>query len=205
MRRAKWSLASLMILAVLVPMAMLAQAGFDKVSPFGYRGQAAGIKVVVDTEPAAWQGKAKFIPLVIFVGSEGAQTITLNQAAFALTDPSGKVLPMAPYDVIKDKKSYGDFNVANDYTFIKKTIEAGPDAQSYNGLGYQQSVVVFYPNVSGKPALVRDTAELRPNAFSMFLAYFPNPVPKAQGTYKLTYTDPATKGVVTVPFEIKWR
>jgi hypothetical protein len=39
----------------------------------------------------------------------------------------------------------------------------------------------------------------------MFLAYFPNPVPKEKGTYKLTYTDPATKGVVTVPFEIKWR
>jgi hypothetical protein len=205
MRKAKWSLASLMVLALLIPLAMLAQAGFDKVSPFGYRGQGSGIKVIVDTEPAAWQGKSKFIPLVIFVGSEGAQSITLNMAAFTLTDPSGKVHPLAPYDVIKDKKSYGDFNVANDYTFISKTIEMGPDAQSYNGLGYQKGLVVFYPNVSGAPAMVRDTAELRPNAFGMFLAYFANPVPKAKGTYKLTYTDPATKGVVTVPFEIKWR
>jgi|WetSurMetagenome_2_1015567.scaffolds.fasta_scaffold07134_6 hypothetical protein len=206
MRSAKWSLASLMVLAILIPLTMLAQTGFDKVSPFGYRGQASGIKVIVDTEPAAWQGKSKFIPLVIFVGSEGAQSITLNQAAFTLTDPSGKVLPMAPYDVIKDKKNYGDFNVANDYTFIKKTIEAGPDAQSFNGLGYQPGLVCFYPNVGpGGQSMIRDTAELRPNAFGMFLAYFANPVPKAKGTYKLTYTDPATKGVVTVPFEIKWR
>lgn len=205
MHKAKWSLASLMVLAILIPLTMLAQTGFDKVSPYGYRGQASGVKVIVDVEPAAWQGKSKFIPLVVFVGSEGAQSVTLNMAAFTLTDPSGKVHPMAPLADVKDKKAYGDFNIANDYTFIKKTIEAGPDAQSFNGLGYQQGLVVFYPNISGVPAMIRDTAELRPNAFGMFLAYFANPVPKAKGTYKLTYTDPATKTVVTVPFEIKWR
>ena len=204
MRKAAWSLAGLMVLALLIPLTMVAQSGFDKVSPFGFRGEGSGIKVVVDTETARYQGKSKYIPIVVFIGSQGAQSITLNQAAFTLTDPSGKVYPMAPLEEVKDKKAYGDFNIANDYTFIKKTIEAGPDAQSYNGLSYQQGLVVFYPNIAGIPAMVRDTGELRPNGFGMFLAYFANPGGKMNGTYKLTYTDPATKGVVTVPFEIKW-
>ena len=209
MRKGLWILGTLAVLSLVLPLVLIAQgaaapAAATKVSPFGFLAENAGIKVVVDTETARYQGKSKYIPMVVFFAARGAQTITLNRAAFTLTDPSGKVHPMATQEEIKDKKNYGDFNVANDYTFIHKTIEAGPDVQSFNGLSFAKGVVVFFPNVSGLPAMGREPGELRPNGWGWALMYFANPGGKMAGTYKLTYTDPATKGTVTVPFEIKW-
>jgi hypothetical protein len=190
---------------LLLPLLLVAQAGgATKVSPFGFMVESDGIRLVVDAETARYQGKKPYIPIAIFIGSAGAKSITLNRGAFTLTDPSGKVSPMATTDDVKDKKNYGNFAVADDYTFIKKTIEAGPDVQSFNGLRVQTGTC-FFPNVGGKPAMIRDDVELRPNGWTMALLYFANPAGKAEGTYKLTYTDPATKGVVVVPFEIQWK
>ena len=206
MRTKNWLWAGVVSVVVLLPLVLIAQAGaVTKASPFGFLVENAGIKVVVDTETACWQGKSKYIPVAVFVASRGAQAITLTRAAFTLTDPSGKVHAMATQEEIKDKKNYGDFNVANDYTFFHKTIEVGPDVQSFNGLSLAPAAAVFFPNVSGKPALIREPGELRPNGWTWFLAYFANPGGKMAGTYKLTYADPATKGVVEVPFEIKWK
>lgn len=201
----RWILSVAGVLAVLVPLAFIAQAGgATKVSPFGFMAESAGIKIVVDVETARYQGKMKYIPVVVFIGSNGAQTITLDRAAFTLTDPAGTVHPMGSLEEVKNKKNYGDFNVANDYTFVHKTIEAGPDVQSFNGLNFQQGTC-FFPNAGGLPAMLRDTVQLRPNGWTWALMYFPNPGGKAKGTYKLTYTDPASKGVVVVPFEIDWK
>jgi hypothetical protein len=80
----------------------------------------------------------------------------------------------------------------------------GPDVQSFNGLGFQKRTC-FFPNVGGAPAMIRDDLQLRPNAWTWALMYFANPGGKAAGTYKLTYTDPATKGVVAIPFTIQWK
>ncbi len=205
MRKNVSVLSVLTCLCLVLPMALAAQGGAAKsVSPFGFMMENAGIRVVVDAEATRYQGKSKYIPLVVFVGSSGAQTITLNRGAFTLTDPSGAVHPLATQAEISDKKNYGSFNVANDYTFVHKTINAGPDVQSYNGLGFQDDTC-FFPNVSGRPSLVRDNVQVRPNAFTAALLYFANPAGKAAGIYKLTYTDPATKTVVVVPFVIKWK
>jgi hypothetical protein len=201
--RVLWTLAAA---ALVVPLLLVAQAGeAKKVSPFGFMVESDGIRLVVDTQTACYQGKKPYIPMVVFIGSYGAKTIQLTRAAFTLADPSGKVSPLADLATIKDKKNYGDFSVADDYTFIKKTIEVGPNVQSFNGLSLQPGVVVFFPNVSGKPAMVREPSELRPNGWTWALLYFANPAGKDKGTYKLTYTDPATKGVVTVPFTIQWK
>ena len=206
MRKGLWILGMLAVVALALPLVLIAQAGAAKqVSPFGFMVENAGIRMVVDTETARYQGKSKYIPLMVFIGYNGSQSITLSRAAFTLTDPSGKVASMAGQEEVKDKKNYGDFNVANDYTFIHKTIEAGPDVQSFNGLSFQQGAVVFFPNVGGIPAMIREPAELRPIAFTSALMYFANPGGKMKGTYKLTYIDPATKGTVTVPFEIEWK
>jgi hypothetical protein len=206
MRKGLWILGTLAVVALALPLVLIAQAGAAKqVSPFGFMVENAGVRMVVDTETARYQGKSKYIPLVVFIGYNGTQSITLTRGAFTLTDPSGKVVSMADRDTIKDKKNYGDFNVANDYTFIHKTIEVGPDVQSFNGLTFQQGAVVFFPNVSGLPAMIREPGELRPFAFTSALMYFANPGGKMKGAYKLTYTDPATKGTVTVPFEIEWK
>lgn len=198
-------LAILGAVAVLVPLILAAQAGAaKKVSPFGFMVENDGIRLVVDTQTACYQGKKPYIPMVIFIGSYGAKTIQLTRAAFTLADPSGKVNLMADLATIKDKKNYGDFSVADDYTFIKRTIEAGPNVQSFNGLSFQQGTC-FFPNVAGMPAMIRDDVELRPNGWTMALLYFANPAGKDKGTYTLTYTDPATKGVVAVPFTIQWK
>lgn len=192
-------------LTILTASTVRAQAGAAKqVSPFGFMVENAGIRLVVDTETARYQGKKPYIPMMVFIGFFGAKSITLTRAAFTLTDPNGKVIPMADLATIKDKKNYGDFGVADDYTFIHKTIEAGPDVQSFNGLSFQPGTC-FFPNAGGLPALIRDTVELRPNGWTSALMYFANPGGKVKGTYKLTYTDPATKGVVTVPFTIDWK
>lgn len=205
MRLRNWTVVAVGLAALVLPILFIAQAGAVKqVSPFGFMVENAGIRLVVDAETARYQGKKAFIPIVIFIGSSGAQTIKLNRGAFTLTDPNGKVSPMATQEQIKDKKNYGDFAVADDYTYIHKTIEVGPDVQSFIGLSMQKGTC-FFPNVSGTPALIRDDLELRPNGWTGALLYFANPAGKAKGAYKLTYTDPATKGVVTVPFEIDWK
>jgi hypothetical protein len=206
MRKGIWILGTLAVVALAIPLVLIAQAEAAKqVSPFGFMVENAGVRMVVDTETARYQGKSKYIPLVVFIGYNGSQSITLSRAAFTLTDPSGKVISMASQEEIKDKKNYGDFNVANDYTYIQKTIEAGPDVQSFNGLSFQRGAAVFFPNVSGIPAMIREPGELRPIAFTSALMYFANPGGKMKGAYKLTYIDPATKGTVTVPFEIEWK
>ena len=206
MRKGLWILGTLAVVALALPLVLIAQAEAAKqVSPFGFMVENAGVRMVVDTETARYQGKSKYIPLMVFIGYNGTQSITLTRDAFTLTDPSGKVVSMADRDTVKDKKNYGDFNVANDYTFIHKTIEAGPDVQSFSGLSFQKGAVVFFPNVSGIPAMIREPGELRPFAFTSALMYFANPGGKMKGTYKLTYIDPATKGTVTVPFEIEWK
>jgi hypothetical protein len=206
MKTKKWIWAGVASAVILLPLVLIAQAGVaTKASPFGFLVENAGIKVVVDTQTACYQGKSKYIPMVVFIASRGAQTITLARTAFTLTDPSGKVHPMASQEEIMDKKNYGGFNLANDYTFIHKSIEAGPDVQSFNGLSLAPGAAVFFPNIGGKPAMLREPGELRPNGWTWFLGYFANPGGKMEGTYKLTYTDPTTKGVVEVPFEIKWK
>jgi len=206
MRKGLWILETLAVAALALPLVLIAQAEAAKqVSPFGFMVENAGIRMVVDTETARYQGKSKYIPMVVFIGYNGSESITLSRAAFTLTDPSGKVAPMASQEEVMDKKGYGGGNVANDYTFIHKTIEAGPDVQSFNGLSFQQGAAVFFPNIAGIPAMIREPAELRPIAFTSALMYFANPGGKMKGTYKLTYTDPATKGTVTVPFSIDWK
>jgi hypothetical protein len=205
MRKGVWILATLAVVSLVLPLIPVAQApAVKKVSATGFMVENAGIRVVVETETARYKGKSAYIPMVVFVGFSGAKAITLNRGAFTLTDPSGKVAPMADLATIKDKKNYGDFAVADDYTFIQKTVEAGPCAAAFNGLGFQKGTC-FFPNVGGAPALIRDTVEVSPTAWTWALMYFANPGGKMKGTYKLTYTDPATKGVVTVPFEIEWK
>ena len=206
MRKGLWILGTLAVVALVLPLVLIAQgAAVTKVSPFGFMCENSGIKVVVDTETARYQGKSKYIPMVVFIASRGAQTISLNRDAFTLTDPSGKVHPLASQEEVMDKKNYGGGNVADDYTYIKRTIEAGPDVQAFNGLSFQQGAVVFFPNIAGLPAMIRDTGELRPNGWCSVLLYFANPGGKMKGDYKLTYTDPTSKAAVTVPFPIEWK
>jgi len=193
---------ALAALVVLVPLAFIGQGGeVSKASPFGFMVENAGIRLVVDTETARTKNDKPFIPIVIFIGSRGAQSIRLTRAAFTLTDPSGKVSPMATIEQIQDKKNYGFSEVANDYTFIHKTIEVGPNIAAFNGLRIQPGTC-FFKNIAGKPSIIRDDLELRPNGWTWALLYFANP---AGGNYKLTYTDPTTKGVVVVPFEVDWK
>ena len=197
-----------LLAVVLIPLAFLAQAGSaSKTSTFGFMVQEQGIRLVVNTETAAWKKKPDFLPLVIFIGNStlsSASVLTLNRYCFTLTDPIGQTHSLCTLKEIQDGKNYGFVKVANDYTFIQQSIEAGPDVQSFNGLSLQPGTC-FFTNVRGQPSMIRDQVQIRPNGFTTALLYFANPSGRAKGTYKLTYTDPTTKASVTVPFEIAWK
>ena len=207
MSERRWILAVSLAVAVLLPLAFIAQAGaVSKTSAFGFKVEAQGIRLVVDTQTATWKKKADIIPMVIFIGNTASSStgvLSLNRGCFTLTDPNGKTQALCSLDTIKDTANYGSIEVANDYSFIRRTIEAGPNVQSFNGQGLQPGTC-FYPNVRGKPNMIRDEVQIRPNGYTWALLYFPNPAGRAKGTYKLTYTDPTSKATVTVPFEIAW-
>jgi hypothetical protein len=199
-----WSLGA--ILAIAAPLAYLAQAGeVSKVSEFGYEVDTGGVRMVADVEAARYKGKAKYIPIVMLIGARGTATLNLDRSSFTLTDPAGQTHPLATVAEIQDKKNYGNFNVADDYTYIAKTVEAGPARAAFTGLGFQQGTA-FYVNVGkGFPKMLRDQVQLRPNAFTWALLYFANPGGKASGTYTLTFDDPKNNLKVQLPFTISWK
>lgn len=178
--------------------------GAGNVSPFGFGADQMGVKVVVDTESARYHAKDKYIPLVFWIGSWENITLNLDRTSFNLKDPAGVSHPLANVAEIKDKKNYGDFKVADDYTFIQKTSDVGPIRSAYTGLALQGDTC-FFVNIAGRPGIIRDQVQVKPRAFTLALLYFANPAGKAAGTYVLTVKD--TKGgfSVDVPFTIDWK
>lgn len=178
--------------------------GAGNVSPFGFGAEQMGVKVVVDAESARYHGKDAYIPLVIWIGSWENITLNLDRTAFSLKDPSGNTHALATVEEIKDKKNYGDFKVADDYTFIQKTSDAGPIRSAFSGLALQGDTC-FFINIAGRPGLLRDQVQVKPRAFTLALLYFANPGGKVAGTYVLTVKDAKGGFSVDVPFVIDWK
>ena len=95
MCRRPWFPTISLLAAVLIPLAFIAQAGSaTKTSTFGFMVHEQGIRLVVNTETAAWKKKPNFVPLVIFIGNStlsSASVLTLNRYCFSLTDPIGQI------------------------------------------------------------------------------------------------------------------
>ena len=91
--------------------------------------------------------------------------------------------------------------MADDYTFIQKTSDAGPIRSNLTGLAFQGDTC-FFVNIAGRPGILRDQVQVKPRAFTLAMICFANPGGKAAGTYVLTVKD--TKGgfSVDVPFTI---
>lgn len=178
--------------------------GAGNVSPFGFGAEEMGVKVVVDTESARYHGKDHYIPLVFWIGSWENITLNLDRTSFSLRDPSGKTHSLATVGEISDKKNYGDFKVADDYTFIQKTSDVGPIRSTFTGLALQGDTC-FFINIAGRPGMIRDQVQVRPRAFTLALLYFSNPGGKAAGTYVLTVKDAKGGFSVDVPFTMDWK
>jgi hypothetical protein len=181
----------------------LAAGAQETVAPFCYTGLSQDVRVVVDVNAARHRGGEKFIPLMVYVGCSGAKGLHLDPKAFSLREPDGAVSPVASREQIQDKKAYGYFKVADDYSFLWNNLDRGPVRMAFNGLGYMTGTC-FFPNVGGVPSLVRDEVDLIPYAFTRVLLYFANPVGKSTDIYILTYKDPRTAIEVQVPLRIQW-
>lgn len=205
----KGKLGGIILTAVLVgalSTLIVAQApAFSTVSEFGFRVDTSVLRMVADVDAARYKGKEKYIPVVMLIGARGAVSLNLDRSSFTLTDPSGQAHPLATVAEIQDKASYGNFKVADDYTYIVKTVEGGPARAAFTGLGFQ-SGTAFYVNVGkGLPKMLRDQVELRPNAYTWALLYFANPMGKAAGKYTLTFSDPKNNIKVELPITIPWK
>jgi hypothetical protein len=189
--------------AAVLLLAALAAGAQETVAPFCYTGLSEEVRVVVDVNAARHRGGEKFIPLMVYVGCSGAKGLRLDPKAFSLREPDGAVSPLATREQIQDKKLYGYFKVADDYTFLWNNLDRGPVRMAFNGLGYMKGTC-FFPNVGGVPYLVRDEVDLIPYAFTRVLLYFANPLGKSSDIYILIYKDPHTAIEVQVPLRIHW-
>lgn len=203
-RRDLWirSLGAALVAASALLLALSAQAQ-ETVAPFCYTGVSGDVRVVVDVNAARNRGGEKYIPLMVYVGTNGSKSLRLTLGSFSLREPDGAVSPAATQAQIQDKTAYGYFKVADDYTFLWNNLDRGPVRMAYNGLAYQTGSC-FFPNVSGVPYLVRDFVDLIPYSFTRVLLYFANPLGKSKDIYVLTFKDPKTGTEVQVPFRIQW-
>ncbi len=196
------SMGAALVAASALLLALAADAQ-ETVAPFCYTGVSGDVRVVVDVKAARHRGGEKYIPLMVYVGTNGSKSLRLTLGSFSLREPDGAVSPAATQAQIQDKKAYGYFKVADDYTFLWNNLDRGPVRMAYNGLAYQTGSC-FFPNVGGVPYLVRDFVDLIPYSFTRVLLYFANPLGKTKGVYILTYRDPKTGTEVQVPFRIQW-
>jgi hypothetical protein len=205
MRTGLWVLVTVIVHAALLAPASVAQAGgAERVSEFAFKMETGSVGIVVDTEAASFKSQEKYIPLVVLVGARGTDTLNVNRASFALTDPAGRFHPLATAAEIEDKRNYGSPKVAEDYACIAKTLKTGTARAVFAGLAFQEGTC-FFVNASGIPGVLRDKVQLRPDSFTWVLLYFANPAGRAAGTYRLTFTDSTSAITVSVPFEIRWK
>lgn len=190
-------------LCALLGLEISARAGGD-ISPFGYLVKEGGVTLAVDTQAARHHGKDRFIPLVFWIGCWAPKALDINRGSFTLTDPEGRSLPVATLAEIQNKRAYGLFKVADDYTFVRNTADFQQIRLHFNGLCLEPDTCFFVNIGRGGPSLIRDDIQLRPNAYTLALLYFPNPSGGAAGTYILTFTDHRNGVSLAAPFTIDW-
>lgn len=181
-----------------------ARAG-GNISPFGYLVVDGDVTLAVDTQAACHHGKDKFIPLVFWIGCWAPRALNINRGSFTLTDPDGRSIPVATLAEVQDKKAYGLFKVADDYTFVRNTADFQQIRLNFNGLWLEPDTCFFVNVGRGGPSLLRDNIQLRPNGYTLALLYFPNPSVGAAGPYVLTFTDARNRISLAVPFTIDWK
>jgi len=181
-----------------------ARAG-GNISPFGYLVNDGDVTLAVDTQAARHHGNDKFIPLVFWLGCWAPKALNINRGSFTLTDPEGRSFPVATLAEIQDKKAYGLFKVADDYSFVRNTADFQQIRLNFNGLWLEPDTCFFVNIGRGGPSLIRDDIQLRPNGYTLALLYFPNPSVGAAGPYTLTFTDARNGISLSVPFTIDWK
>lgn len=193
----------LLALAIGLPLTLVSlkadTAGkINKLSAYGYQGKSAGVKMVVDVEVARYRGNEKYIPLFVWLGQNEPKTIHADRSSFILVDPDGKEHKLPEYNTVKN--TYTPTRMSNDYSRLRMI----PDYAS-SAFYYASQVIraAFFPNPS-HGRVMYDHVEIGNRTLMKALLYFPNPMGKAKGTYKLIYHDPKSDTKVVVPFQIPW-
>lgn len=200
-----WIILTAVLVGALSTLIVAQAPAFSTVSEFGFKVDTNTLRMVADVDAARYKGKEKYIPVVMLIGARGSASLNLDRSSFTLTDPAGTVHPLATVEEIQNKANYGNFAVADDYTYIVKTVEGGPARAAFTGLGFQQGTCFFVNVGKGMPKMLRDQVELRPNAFTWALLYFANPMGKEAGQYTLTFSDPKNGIKVDLPVTIPWK
>ncbi len=169
-----------------------------KISLFGYKSEAAGIKLIVDSGIARLRGEEKFIPLLVWLGHSEKKTIHASRGSFMLTDPQGNSYPMPAHSEVVE--GYGANIMSFDYDLAGKTDDYG--AMDFLSCKFMRKVV-FFPDPSSS-RIMYDNAELPNRSYMRTLIYFPNKAGKSDGTYVLTFEDKETGNKVATAFKIDW-
>jgi hypothetical protein len=180
---------------------LAAQSKVAKLSAYGFAVQKGDSTVIVDMDLARYRGNEKFIPLQVVVGNTGAQTLHMTRSTFTLTDPAGHKHPVATVQEIT--KGYGPSMVSNDYSYYRHSALGDYWSSRFQICQFIPKVA-FYANSSGGPRITYDQVELPRNTYTKTMLYFANPDGKAKGTYTLTYDDPKSGTVISIPFSIPW-
>jgi len=169
-----------------------------KISMFGYKSEAAGIKLIVDAEIARLRGGEKYIPLVIWLGHGEKRTIRVGRESFTLVDPGGNSYALPAHDEVV--KEYGAGLMSFDYDLARKMNDYG--SMDFLSSKHMRKVV-FFPNPSSG-AVMYDNAELPNRSYIKTMLYFPNKAGKSGGDYVLTYEDKKSGDKVSTVFKVEW-
>ena len=183
-----------LVLAVMATAPQLSK----KISLFGYKSEAAGIKLIVDGGVARLRGEEKFIPLLVWLGHSEKKTIRVNRGSFTLTDPQGNSFSMPAHSEVVE--GYGAHIMSFDYELARKSDDYG--AMDFLSCKFMRKIA-FFPDPSSS-RIMYDNAELPNRSYMRTLLYFPSKAGKSDGTYILTYEDRETGDKVAVAFRIDW-
>lgn len=183
-----------MVVAVLATAPALSK----KISIFGYKSEAAGVKLIVDAGAARLRGAEKYIPLIVWFGHEEKKTIRAGRESFMLTDPEGNSYAMPAHsDVVKD---YGANLMSFDYELARKTDDYG--AMDFLSCKFMRKVV-FFPDPSSR-SIMYDNVELPNRSYFRTILYFPNKAGKSDGAYVLSFEDKSSEAKASTFFKIDW-
>lgn len=182
---------------MLIAMAVTPQLS-KKISIFGYKSEAAGVKMIVDGGVARLRGAEKYVPLLVWLGHDEKKTIHAGRESFMLVDPEGNSCPLPTHsEVVKD---YGANLMSFDHELARKMDDYG--AMDFLSCKFMKKVA-FFPNPSSG-VIMYDNVELPNRSFFRALLYFPNKAGKSDGTYVLTFEDKSAEVKVSTAFKIDW-
>lgn len=169
-----------------------------KISLFGYKSEAAGIKLIVDGGVARLRGEEKFIPLLVWLGHSEKKTIRVNRESFTLTDPQGNSYPMPSHSEVVE--GYGAHIMSFDYELARKTDDYG--SMDFLSCKFMRKIA-FFPDPSSS-RIMYDNVELPNRSYFRTILYFPNKAGKSDGAYVLSFEDKSSEAKVSTFFKIDW-